>query len=740
MHASRLPIALITLLLLGAGMLMLSLGNVYPLLVAVAGILLGALLGQRPGSGASAWISTAGALAIFLAGTPITGSPPEGLLISAVMAIYFICWIQQNKPPTQSPFAPTGPLTLSFYASLFLAFLLLRSRLFPFPYLVGTLAATLIILLSLALWELGRRSRLTQAAQLQTPTLPDWLGRLLVLMAIALSTFLLFRLPLPLMADASLAAARDLNLTADPPSTQKTRQRSGDTPADGRFDKLEGPGDHPQDEGNGGDADSQAGPTEPWARGQLPPRADLELSDEARFHLEFPDEDEGKRAQNRRLYLRAQTLGLFRDGAWTRAPSEGRWIEDGEDGNQDQWVTLGRVNPEQSLTQRIYLYNHLPGGALVGIPNVIAFRGDRVFVQDDDFLAIEQAGDVTYELISAPVYFEDAASSPTLAPGPAPQHFLERAQGLTFRDIDNQLLAPISQPDLSLKQRLAFVQRLFKESYHYSERIENPADHEPLANFLFHEKAGYCDHFAQAGAHVLRRLGVPSRVAYGYAGGLFDPVLALYTFRERDAHAWTEIFLDDHGWVIFDLVPDGEGANRMPEIQRGKAPTQDPLRRFRLREEAHENPNDDSFPGLASPKTDWEQWLEGIWLLRYLDLILGVTVALLLLAYAVRRWRQRSRDPESKDGHSASRTRHEPPGYFRDFCELFAHLGQPRAPGQTLREFCHQLQQLRFFENEFDALLDYHYRVEYEQGDRSRQTEKQFSKEVRDFRNRYHSR
>ena len=146
---------------------------------------------------------------------------------------------------------------------------------------------------------------------------------------------------------------------------------------------------------------------------------------------------------------------------------------------------------------------------------------------------------MSYEVRSAPLHYEDILSKKDLEVDKAPAHFLAKGQGPTFRDIDNLLLAPIqANEDLTLKQKLMYIRRLFSENYDYSLKVENPQDRDPLANFLFHEKAGYCDFFAQAGAHLLRGIGVPSRVAYGYAGGLYDPAQKLYTFRESDAHAW----------------------------------------------------------------------------------------------------------------------------------------------------------------------------------------------------------
>jgi hypothetical protein len=728
-HAPRLPVLLTTALILGAGLLMLLLGSALPLLVSGVGLLIAGLLGGKTGN-ISAWISTFGSIAIFLAGTPLAGSPPEGLLITAVMAVYFICWVQQMKNTPLSPLVPTGPITLAFYGTLLLAYLLLKGQPFLLPFVVTIFIATLFILINLALWEMGRRSRLTQAAQVQSPSLPDWLGRACVMAAILLGTFLLFRLPLPWIANRALDVADEMNLTYNPPS-QNRQQSDRDRPLDGRTwqDKAAGKdGENAGQTSNDGPGSENG---ESWKRSQLPKQADLELSDVARCHLKILDEAEEKKVLGRPLYLRSHTLSVYQDNTWLRGAHEGSWIADDDDGKTDGWVTMNQAPEDQVIHQRLYLYNHLRSGPLLGMPNLLAFKGSGVFRQSDDFFSFRKAGDVTYEMVSAPTWSEEVMKSRILEAGPAPAQFLERAQGLTFRDIDNILLAPIQKPDRTLKQKLAYLRRLFQEKYTYSTQIENPGNHDPLANFLLFEKRGYCDFYAQAGAHLLRRIGVPSRVAYGYTGGVYDPSQGIYTFRNRDAHAWTEMFLNEHGWVIFDLVPSGQGAHRPAETSQMGSQMGDPTLRFRKAEEATAERNENRASSPSS-STDWMRKLEDFWILRYLDLILGVVILGLLLTYIIRRWRQRS-DSETKNSVTGRSHRREAPGYFRDFCEFFASVGHHRAPGQTLKEYFSKLREAQLFKDEFDTILEYYYKVEYENTERSKRLEKQFQREIREF-------
>jgi hypothetical protein len=47
-------------------------------------------------------------------------------------------------------------------------------------------------------------------------------------------------------------------------------------------------------------------------------------------------------------------------------------------------------------------------------------------------------------------------------------------------------------------------------------------------------------------------VGIPARVVTGYLGGTWNPVGGYYIVRQSDAHAWTEVWLADTGWLRVD--------------------------------------------------------------------------------------------------------------------------------------------------------------------------------------------
>ncbi len=100
--------------------------------------------------------------------------------------------------------------------------------------------------------------------------------------------------------------------------------------------------------------------------------------------------------------------------------------------------------------------------------------------------------------------------------------------------------------------------------FHYTTDVGAPGP-EPLLEFLFHTRAGYCQHFAGAAALLLRVAGVPARVAVGFATG---EQIAKHTWavRDEDAHAWIEVYFPTVGWVPFNPTPSSAQADVYPGL------------------------------------------------------------------------------------------------------------------------------------------------------------------------------
>jgi transglutaminase-like putative cysteine protease len=92
-----------------------------------------------------------------------------------------------------------------------------------------------------------------------------------------------------------------------------------------------------------------------------------------------------------------------------------------------------------------------------------------------------------------------------------------------------------------------------------------PTSLDSVDSVLFDTRQGFCGHFASAYATMMRAAGVPARVVTGYLGGEWNPVGGYLIVRQSDAHAWTEVWLDNRGWTRVDPTAVVEPAR----LQRG---------------------------------------------------------------------------------------------------------------------------------------------------------------------------
>lgn len=100
----------------------------------------------------------------------------------------------------------------------------------------------------------------------------------------------------------------------------------------------------------------------------------------------------------------------------------------------------------------------------------------------------------------------------------------------------------------------ALIDRLlahYRERFRYT--LQPPAlGQETVDEFLWETQAGFCEHFASSFVFFLRAAGIPARVVVGYLGATPNPLEDYWTVRQRDAHAWAEVWLEGRGWTRFD--------------------------------------------------------------------------------------------------------------------------------------------------------------------------------------------
>ena len=159
----------------------------------------------------------------------------------------------------------------------------------------------------------------------------------------------------------------------------------------------------------------------------------------------------------------------------------------------------------------------------------------------------------------------------------------------------------------------ALVQRALEyfrtESFYYT-LTPAPLHEQPIDEFLFSTRTGFCEHFAGSFVFLMRAAGVPARVVLGYQGGEMSAEDDLLVVRQSDAHAWAEVWIARRGWVRIDPT----AAVAPQRIERGieaALPSLSPLRGLGLGFGAGSRflrPLESSWMAL---NMEWNRWVLG---------------------------------------------------------------------------------------------------------------------------------
>lgn len=88
----------------------------------------------------------------------------------------------------------------------------------------------------------------------------------------------------------------------------------------------------------------------------------------------------------------------------------------------------------------------------------------------------------------------------------------------------------------------------------YDTEVEVGTGPDAIARFL-RDKQGFCVHFSFAMAAMARTLGIPARVAVGFAPGS-PQADGSVSVGLKDAHAWPELYFEGVGWTRFEPTPN----------------------------------------------------------------------------------------------------------------------------------------------------------------------------------------
>ncbi|MCC8068630.1 MAG: hypothetical protein LIO71_02565 [Ruminococcus sp.] len=115
--------------------------------------------------------------------------------------------------------------------------------------------------------------------------------------------------------------------------------------------------------------------------------------------------------------------------------------------------------------------------------------------------------------------------------------------------------------------KLDYIKEFLCSNYEYTlSPGKTPIGEDYVLYFLTNSNKGYCSHFASAGTLFCRMLGIPARYVEGYyvskdsfSDDTFDGSLYNVSVKDNVAHAWTEIYIDNIGWIDVEFTPGFNG-------------------------------------------------------------------------------------------------------------------------------------------------------------------------------------
>ncbi len=155
-------------------------------------------------------------------------------------------------------------------------------------------------------------------------------------------------------------------------------------------------------------------------------------------------------------------------------------------------------------------------------------------------------------------------------------HYLQLPLSLPdrVRDLAESLTA---QHDNPFDKTLAIRDYLRGPLFTYSLEIEPPPiESDGVDWFLFDSRIGYSDYFSSSMAVMLRSVGVPARIAAGYAPGELNED-SQRVIRDSDSHGWVQVYFPGYGWIDFEPTPNWPTHERSLRARRFATGSTDPI-------------------------------------------------------------------------------------------------------------------------------------------------------------------
>jgi len=274
------------------------------------------------------------------------------------------------------------------------------------------------------------------------------------------------------------------------------------------------------------------------------------------MRVELPDHPG---TQTDRFYLRGMSYDRYDGKSWTTRLSHRRALVESPAGTFTiRPVSSRSLRPLGQVIRQTILLEALDTAVLFAAPSPESISGQFLAIQSDPtgaiYLPFPTSSRIEYTVQSrvTPVVSADLQSQPAVYTEVFRQHFLQLPQS---SERVETLAREITGSKTSAYEKAQAIEAYLSRNYRYSLDIPSGVQAQPLEEFLFERKTGYCEHYATAMVVLLRNVGVPARLVTGFLATEWNEYGNYYLVRQRDAHAWVEVHLPNSGWVTMDPTP-----------------------------------------------------------------------------------------------------------------------------------------------------------------------------------------
>jgi transglutaminase-like putative cysteine protease len=254
-----------------------------------------------------------------------------------------------------------------------------------------------------------------------------------------------------------------------------------------------------------------------------------------------------------KYYWRGVTYDVYNGRGWENSADEGlSLLANQAVSNEGEWSSRERMEQTYELLTPYELALYAANEPFIfDQPALSRWRGP------EELIGLESTStEITYTVVS---YVPSVTTDKLHAAGEAypkgiTDRYLQLPDTLPSRVRD---LAQEAVKDAESPYEQALYLEDYLRNYEYTLDVPSPPSGRDVVDyFLFDLQQGYCDYYASAMVVMARSVGLPARLAVGYARGTYDFMLRKFVVIEKDAHSWVEVYFPSYGWIEFEPTAD----------------------------------------------------------------------------------------------------------------------------------------------------------------------------------------